>query len=102
MGRRHDYAMVDDDTPALIRAHIAADGALHVKVTPGADRNGVASGVDVNGRPVLLVRLRAKAVDGAANKGLLAYLAKELGAPKSRIMVEQGTNSRQKRLRFIV
>lgn len=93
--------MTDDppDPASLIRAHIAADGVCHVKVTPGADREGVASGVDANGRPVLLVRLRAKAVDGAANTALVAYLAKALGVAKSRIVVEQGTTSRQKRLR---
>ena len=89
----------NDEAAALIRAHIAADGALYVKVTPGADRDDVAAGVDVSGRAVLLVRLRAKAVDGAANKGLIAFLAKQLGLAKSRIAVEQGTTSRQKRLR---
>lgn len=94
--------MADDtsDPAAIIRAHIAEDGALYVKVTPGADRDGVSSGVDANGRPVLLVRLRAKAVDGAANKGLVAYLADALGLPKSRVAVEQGMTSRQKRLRI--
>ena len=94
--------MADIEPHSLIAAHIAADGVCYVKVTAGADRDSVASGVDVNGRPVLLVRLRAKAVDGAANKGLVAYLAKELGIAKSRIVVEQGTTSRQKRLRVMV
>ncbi len=87
---------------ALIRAHIAADGALFVKVTPGSDRDDVAAGVDAHGRALLLVRLRAKAIDGAANKGLIAYLAKLLGVAKSGITVEQGTTSRQKRLRVVV
>ncbi len=94
--------MDDIEPQSLIAAHIAADGALYVKVTPGADRDCVASGMDVNGRPVLLVRLRAKAVDGAANKGLVAYLAMELGIAKSRIVLEQGATSRQKRLRVMV
>ena len=90
------------DAAALVRAHIADDGALYVKVTPGADRDGVADGVDAQGRPILLVRLRAKAVDGAANQGLIAFLAKTLGLAKSRVAVEQGMTSRQKRLRVIL
>ena len=91
-----------DEAAALIRAHIAADGALHVKVTPGADRDDVAAGVDVHGRPLLHVRLRAKAVDGAANKALIAYLAKALGVAKSGITVEQGAAARQKRVRVVI
>ena len=86
------------DPATCIRAHIAADGALHVKVTPGAARDAVAAGVDANGRAVLLVRLRAKAVDGAANTALIAFLAKTLGVPKSAITLEQGATARQKRL----
>ena len=87
------------DSAATIRAHIAADGALYVKVTPGAAHEAVSAGVDAAGRPVLLVRLRAKAVDGAANKALVAFLAKTLGIAKSHITVEQGATARQKRLR---
>ncbi len=88
------------ETQQCIRAHIAADGALYVRVTPGADRDAAAAGVDATGRSVLLVRLRVKAVDGAANKGLIAFFAKELGVAKSRITLEHGATSRQKRLRI--
>lgn len=97
--------MVDDMpddahlSASLIADHIGVDGALHVKVTPGADRDAVAAGLDTQGRPILLVRLRAKAVDGAANKALVAFLAKTLGVAKSTITVEHGAAVRQKRLR---
>lgn len=88
-----------DDPAACIRSHLAADGALHVKVTPGAAKDALSGGVDANGRAILLVRLRAKAVDGAANKALIAFLAKTLGVAKSHVIVEHGASARQKRLR---
>lgn len=84
---------------ACIRDHIDADGSLFVKVTPGADRDAVSAGLDPAGRRQLCVRLRAKAVDGGANKALIVFLAKQLGVAKSAIRLENGATARLKRLR---
>ncbi len=81
---------------------IVDDGLeLVVRLTPkgGRDRiDGVAS--DPAGRPLLLVRVAAPPVDGAANKALLKFLAKACGTAKSRIRIMAGETSRIKRLRL--
>ena len=85
---------------ALIRAHMDDNGFLSVKVTPGASTDSVSRGVDAQGRALLHVRIRGKAIDGAANVALIAYMAAELGCPKGRISLERGATSRLKRLRI--
>lgn len=47
----------------------------------------------------LLVHLRARPVEGAANTALLALLAKHWGIPKSHLEIVRGTTSRQKVVR---
>jgi uncharacterized protein (TIGR00251 family) len=49
---------------------------------------------------VLHVWVTAPAVDGAANKALLKYLAAILSIPGSQISLVSGETSRQKRIRF--
>ena len=70
---------------------------LDIRVIPRAGRTGCA-GVR-NG--ALLVRLAAAPVDGAANAELLAFLARELGVPKQKLVLISGEKARAKRVRVI-
>jgi uncharacterized protein (TIGR00251 family) len=72
---------------------------LAVRLTPRARRDAIGSiGEDAGGRPVLALRLAAPPVDGAANKALVAFLAKALTIPKSSIAIRSGETARQKML----
>jgi uncharacterized protein (TIGR00251 family) len=42
------------------------------------------------------IRLRAKAVDGAANKALVIFLAKQFSIPRSSVILITGQKSRHK------
>lgn len=46
----------------------------------------------------IVVRLTAPPVDGAANKALVAFLAKSLGVPKRAVELRSGQSSRHKTL----
>jgi len=46
----------------------------------------------------LTVFLQQRAVDGAANEGLIALLATHFGVSKSRVSIESGFTSRIKRI----
>ena len=69
--------------------------ALHVQ--PGAKRTEVAG---THGE-ALKIRLAAPPVDGKANEALVAFVAKALGLPKSRVELVAGHASRAKRLRVV-
>lgn len=70
---------------------------LALRLTPRASRNGV-DGIadDAEGRPVLRLRLVAPPVEGAANKALIAFLAKTLSLRKADITIRSGETSRVK------
>ncbi len=70
---------------------------LALRLTPRASRNGV-DGIadDAEGRPVLRLRLVAPPVEGAANKALIAFLAKTLSLRKTDITIRSGETSRVK------
>jgi len=74
----------------------ASSCGFGVRLTPRAARDEV-RGVDEAG--VLLVRVAAPPVDGAANEALTRLLARELGVPRSAVRLESGTRSRSKRVR---
>jgi len=81
---------------------IDGDGVtLAVKVTPRASRNEV-SGLQLqaDGRVALAVRVASPPVDGAANDALVAWLAKQLGVPRTMIAVRSGATGRLKMLRI--
>ncbi len=66
--------------------------SLHVRVTPNASRNevmGYAEGV-------LRVKVTARPIKGAANKGLIDFLSEALGVRKSQIGIVRGEASRDK------
>lgn len=72
---------------------------LAVRLTPRAKRDEMGEiGVDPDGMPVFSIRVAAPPVDGAANKALVAFLAKSLGMAKSRIAILSGETARRKLL----
>ncbi len=48
----------------------------------------------------LKIRITAPPVDGKANKHLCRFLASQFKVPKSRVSLEAGTSSRDKKLRI--
>ena len=69
---------------------------LAVRVQPGASRTEV---VGEYGEQ-LKIRLQAPPVDGTANAALVAFVASELGLPRSAVTVVRGQASRSKVLRI--
>ena len=68
-----------------------------VKVTPNARMSEVTGwGVDELGRPVLLVKLAAPALEGKANKELLRFMAEKSGCARSEVTLLRGETSRLK------
>jgi uncharacterized protein YggU (UPF0235/DUF167 family) len=70
---------------------------LAVRLTPrsGCDAlDGIR--MDANGRPVLLIRLAAPPVEGAANEALIAFLAELLDLRKKDLVIRSGHTGRTK------
>ena len=81
-----------DVPPAdAIRALADGEGRLSLRVTPGARSETVEIG---DGR--LLVKVRARPQDGAANAAVLALLAEALGLATSRLRLLRGATGRDK------
>ena len=76
---------------AAIRALADGEGRLVLRVTPGARTEGIAI---VEARVV--VKVRAKPHDGAANEAVLALLAQALGEGISRLHLLRGATGRDK------
>lgn len=72
------------------------DWLLDCQLQPRAKRDEIAG--EHGG--ALKVRVQAPPVDGAANKALVALLAKEFGVSKARVVVEKGATGRRKRVRI--
>ena len=70
--------------------------SVTVRVTPRAGRTAVA-GVREN---MLLVKLAAAPVNGAANDALIALLAQAFDVPRRSIAIASGDRSRTKRVEF--
>ena len=68
---------------------------LEVRVLPGASRDAV-DGELPGGR--IRVRLRARAVEGAANDSLVDFVAARLGLARRSVTILRGHRSRQKTL----
>lgn len=72
---------------------------LTVRVTPNAATDRIeAIKTRDDGTGVLALRVRAVPDKGAANKAVIALIAKDFDLPKSRIRLTAGSTSRQKRL----
>lgn len=65
---------------------------LSVRVTPGAKKTAIEQTADGTWK----IRLRARAVEGAANAALIEQLAEWLDIPKSHIRLVRGQSARQK------
>ena len=82
-------------------SHACPGMTLRVKVTPNASRNEILGWEDSpRTGPHLRVRLQAPPVEGKANKALVAFLAKQLKIPKSKITLLKGQSSRLKSLQI--
>ncbi len=72
---------------------------IGVRLTPGARADSVEGwGADEQGRPHLVVKVRARPIEGEANAALEALLAKTLGLGKRAVSVARGTTSRLKQV----
>ena len=79
---------------AAIRALADSENRLALRVTPGARLEGIEI---ADGR--VLVKVRTKPQDGAANEAVLALLAEALGVAVSRLQMLRGATSREKLVR---
>lgn len=70
---------------------------LLIRATPNAKRSEVLGWEDdAQAGRILRVRIAAAPVDGKANAELRDFLAKTLGLPKSKVLLEKGGSSRFK------
>jgi len=74
----------------------AATTRFTVRVVPSSKRDEVAGRYGSDDPPVLLVRVRAPAVDGKANEALLRLLASEVGIRPGKLRLVSGSRSRTK------
>ena len=80
--------------PAWLRAGEADGSEIHVPVQPGASRSELAG----EHGDALRVRIRARAVEGAANDALIEFLADRLGLARRDVRLIRGDKSRRKSL----
>ena len=81
---------------------LASDGLIvAVRLTPKAGRDEIA-GIEqrADGNAVLKARVRAAAVEGAANEALIRLLAGSLGIAPRNIALVAGQTARVKRLKI--
>jgi len=64
-----------------------------IGVKPGSKKGPL---VEVGDDGALVVFVRERAVDGAANDGVVKVLAEHFGVPKSRVTIVRGHTSRNK------
>jgi uncharacterized protein (TIGR00251 family) len=68
--------------------------SLNIKVKPGSFKNSI----EFDPEGILVVKLREKPIDGAANEALIKFLSKEFSLSKNSIVLEKGQTSRFKKL----
>jgi uncharacterized protein YggU (UPF0235/DUF167 family) len=72
---------------------------LFVRLTPKASVERIDGwDMDDQGRPFLKIRVRAAPIEGQANEALIAFLAKTLKVPKSRLSLVAGDTMRLKQI----
>lgn len=81
----------DLPNPDELRALIDTKGRLAVRVTPGARSESLSIE-----ESRVLVKVRAKPQDGAANLAVEKLVARALGVPTSRCRIVRGATSREK------
>ena len=68
--------------------------SLYVKIKPGSFKDEIAFDTEGN----LIIKIREKPIDGAANDYLIKLLSKEFKISKSNIVLEKGQTSPFKKL----
>ncbi len=84
-----------DALPIWLKAAGDQSSLMVIHAQPGASRSEIAG---THG-DALKIRIQARPVEGAANAALLAFLAKQLGLPKSSLELVAGETGRAKRVR---
>ena len=69
---------------------------LAIRVQPGAKRTAITGVYDGLNRQCLNIALQAPPVEGKANLALIAFLAKLLSVPRSRVAISHGEHDRFK------
>jgi uncharacterized protein (TIGR00251 family) len=67
---------------------------LLVKVKPGSGKDEISVDAENN----FSIKIKAKPIDGEANKYIVKYLSKEFNISKGNIQIEKGATSRLKRI----
>lgn len=70
---------------------------LRIKAQPNASKSEFAG---IYGEDAIKIRIKAPAVEGAANKELIKFLSKSFKIPKSDIIFKTGQSSKIKILEF--
>ena len=71
--------------------------SLRIKAQPAASRNEFC---EIYGDEAIKIRIKAPAVEGAANKELIKFLSKTFKVPKSDVVFKTGQNSKIKIIEF--
>jgi uncharacterized protein YggU (UPF0235/DUF167 family) len=72
---------------------------LFVRLTPKASVERIDGwDIDDKGRRFLKIRVRAAPIEGRANDAMIAFLAKQLKLPKSRLTLVAGDTARLKQI----
>jgi len=71
--------------------------SIRIKAQPSASKNEFC---EVYGDDAIKIRIKAPAVEGAANKELMKFLAKSFKISKSDILFKSGQNSKIKIVEF--
>ena len=79
----------------LLKWDSSGKSTLPIRVTPKASANRVRIEKRPEG-PIVRVDVTVAPEDGKANKQVIKLMAKELGLPKSALLVVRGTRSRDK------
>jgi uncharacterized protein (TIGR00251 family) len=80
---------------SFLREHPEGCSAA-IRVQPGAKRTAITGIYSGASRPYLNIALQAPPVEGKANDALVAFLAKLLSVPRSRIAIIHGEHDRFK------
>lgn len=70
--------------------------SINVKIKPGAFKDEII----LNEEGKLVIKIREKPIDGAANVYLIKFLANEFDLSKSDVVIEKGLNSPFKKIRL--
>ncbi|WP_092675780.1 DUF167 domain-containing protein [Agromyces flavus] len=72
---------------------------LTVRVKPGSRRGPLVESTPDDPAASLTVHVRERAIDGAANAGVVAAIAAHFGVPRREVEIVRGRTSRIKRVR---